>query len=173
MAACGSQSSGSSGTGAAVLATSTVRPLEETLRAIELADCIVIGPGSVYTSIVPNLLVRGIPEAIAASDALKIFVCNVMTQPGETDGYAASDHIKAVVKHTEQKVFQYVLVNDARPSKELLEKYGRQGQYFVEPDISAIRETGYRPIIGDFISQTNVVRHDPEKLANAIVKLIY
>jgi len=156
-----------------MLQPSTVQPLEETLRSIELADCIVMGPGSVYTSIVPNLLVHGIPEAIRASDAAKVYVCNVMTQPGETDGYAASDHVKAVAKHTDQRVFQYVLVNQKRPSEDLLEKYGRQGQVFVEPDVARIREMGYKPITGDFISQTDVVRHDPEKLAAAILRLIY
>ncbi len=156
-----------------MLQPSSARPLEETLRSIELADCIVMGPGSVFTSVVPNLLVRGIPEAIHESEATKIYVCNVMTQPGETDGYSASEHVRAVAKHTEQRVFQYVLVNQERPSKDLLEKYARQGQYFVEPDASAIREQGYRPIVGDYISQTEVVRHDPEKLAQAVLKLIY
>jgi uncharacterized cofD-like protein len=156
-----------------MLHPSTVHPLEETLRSIELADCIVMGPGSVYTSIVPNLLVRGIPEAIRESDAVKVFVCNVMTQPGETDGYSASDHVRGVMKHTDQRVFQYVLVNQERPSKELLEKYAKEGQFFVEPDASVIREMGFKPIVGDYISQTEVVRHDPEKLAQAILRLIY
>ncbi len=155
-----------------MLEPSAVKPLEETLRSIELADCIVMGPGSVYTSIVPNLLVQGISEAIAGSDAVKVYVCNVMTQPGETDGYSASDHVKAVTRHTEYKVFEHVLVNQERPTKELLEKYGQQGQLFVEPDAARIREMGYRPIVGDYISQTDVVRHDPEKLAQAILKLI-
>lgn len=156
-----------------MLHPSTINPLPETLRAIELADCIVMGPGSVYTSIVPNLLVSGIPEAIAASDALKVYVCNVMTQPGETDGFAASDHVRAVAKHTEQRVFNHVLVNQERPSQTLLEKYARENQFFVEPDVAVIREMGYRPIVGNYISQTDVVRHDHEKLADAILKLMY
>ena len=156
-----------------MLHPSAVNPLEETLRSIELADCIVMGPGSVYTSVVPNLLVHGIPEAIRASDAIKIYVCNVMTQPGETDGYTASDHVRAIARHTEQRVFQYVLVNQERPSKELLEKYAAERQFFVEPDAAAIREMGYRPIVGGYISQTDVVRHDPDKLAQAILKLVY
>lgn len=156
-----------------MLHPSTVEPLEETLRSIDLADCIVVGPGSVYTSIVPNLLVKGIPEAIRDSGAVKIYVCNVMTQPGETDNYKASDHVRAITRHTEHRVFQYVLVNQEKPSKDLLEKYGRQGQFFVEPDAAEIREMGFRPIVGDCISQTDVVRHDPEKLAEAILKLVY
>lgn len=156
-----------------MLHPSTVKPLDETLIAIELADCIVIGPGSVYTSIVPNLLVNGIAEAIQASSAFKVYVCNVMTQPGETDGFTASDHVKAIIKHTENKVFSHVLVNNVKPSDELLEKYAQQGQSYVEPDIAEIRELGFKPIIGNFISQTNVVRHDHEKLAEAIFKLLF
>ncbi|MFQ3549499.1 MAG: gluconeogenesis factor YvcK family protein [Armatimonadota bacterium] len=156
-----------------MLLPSNVQPLNETLQSIELADCIILGPGSVFTSIVPNLLVDGIAEAIAKSDALKVYVCNVMTQPGESDNFKASDHIKAIIKHTEHRVFDYVLVNKEVPSIELLEKYAKQGAEFVEPDIAAIKEMGFKPILGDFISQTNVVRHDSEKLAQSITKLLY
>ena len=155
-----------------MLHPSTVKPLDEALQAIEMADCVVLGPGSVYTSIVPNLLVRGVSEAIEASDAVKIYVCNVMTQPGETDGYSASDHVRAIAKHAERKVFHHVLVNDTRPVKELLDKYANENQYFVEPDAAKIRDMGYRPIVGDYISQTDVVRHDPQKLADAIFRLV-
>jgi len=154
-----------------MLSPSSVQPLDETLRSIELADCIVMGPGSVYTSVAPNLLVNGIPEAIRDSDAVKVYVCNVMTQPGETDDYRASDHVRAVAKHSDIRVFHQVLVNQRKPGKELLEKYAREGQHFVEPDTYAVRELGYRPIVGDYISETDVVRHDPHKLAAAILKL--
>ncbi len=156
-----------------MLHPSDVAPLDETLSAIEMADCIVLGPGSVYTSVIPNILVKGIPEAIEESDAIKVYVCNVMTQPGETDGFTASDHVKAIMKHTEARVFNYVLVNQEMPYKELLEKYASQGQHFVIPDAEVIREMGFRPIVGDYISQTQVVRHDPDKLAAAILKLMY
>lgn len=156
-----------------MLHPSTVKPLDETLKAIETADCIVLGPGSVYTSIVPNLLVSGVPEAISASNAAKIYVCNVMTQPGETDSYAAADHVRAVSKHTERHAFNYVLVNQTKPNKSLLDKYAESNQFFVEPNVAAIRDMGLRPILGDYISQTEVVRHDPAKLADAIIKLMY
>lgn len=156
-----------------MLHPSNVNPLDETLRSIELADAIVLGPGSVFTSIVPNLLVNGISEAIERSEAVKIYVCNVMTQPGETDSFTAADHVRAIARHSECRVFQHVLVNQERPTKELLEKYAQEGQYFVEPDIADIRDMGYRPIVGDYISQTDVVRHDPDKLAEAIIKLSY
>lgn len=156
-----------------MLYPSNVKPLDETLKAIETADCIVLGPGSVYTSIVPNLLVRGVAEAISASNAQKIYVCNVMTQPGETDGFTAADHVNAVAKHTENHVFNCVLVNQERPEKLMLDKYAAKDQFFVEPNAAAIRDMGYRPILGDYISQTDVVRHDPAKLAEAIIKLVY
>lgn len=156
-----------------LLQPSNVKPLEETLKAIETADCIVLGPGSVYTSIVPNLLVQGIPEAIAASEAEKVYVCNVMTQPGETDCFTAADHVKAMASHSDLRTFNYVLVNRTEPNKTLLDKYAESNQFFVEPNVAEVREMGYRPVLGDFISQTDVVRHDPAKLAEAIVKLIY
>lgn len=156
-----------------MLHPSSVRPLDETLRAIENADCIVMGPGSIYTSIVPNILVKGIPEAIRDSDAAKIYVCNVMTQPGETDGFTASDHVRAIAKHSEHKLFQHVIVNEEKPGKVLLERYAEEKQFLVEPDVVEIREMGYRPVVTDCISQTDVVRHDPDKLADAILKLMY
>jgi len=156
-----------------MLHPSGAKPLDETIKAIETADCIVLGPGSVYTSIIPNLLVQGIPEAISRSSAKKVYVCNVMTQPGETDNFAAADHVRAMAGHTDLRVFNYVLVNQAKPNKALLDKYAESNQFFVEPNVAAIREMGFRPMIGDYISQTDVVRHDPAKLADAIVKLIY
>ena len=154
------------------LSQQDARALREALEAIQLAHAIVIGPGSVYTSIVPNLLVRGMSEALAASKALKIYVCNVMTQPGETDHFRASDHVKAVADHSGKKVFDYVLVNKEVPSIRLLEKYHHGGAELVSPDVDIIREMGYKPITGNYISQTDVVRHDPEKLAHAILKLM-
>lgn len=154
-----------------MLHPSNVEPLEDTLRSIELADCIVLGPGSVFTSIIPNLMVGGIAKAIEESNAVKIYVCNVMTQPGETDNFTASDHVRAILKHTDRRVFHYVLVNMIRPNKDLLERYERVGQRFVEPDSANIRSLGFRPILGDFISETDVVRHDPNKLAQAILRL--
>ncbi|MBI2842064.1 MAG: YvcK family protein [Armatimonadetes bacterium] len=153
------------------LTPSDIRPLDESIQAIALADVIIIGPGSVYTSIVPNLLVLGIADAIADSKAEKVYVCNVMTQPGETEGFTAADHVRAVANHSDHRIFNHVLVNRQVPSLELLEKYAEQGAELVAPDIDAVREMGYRVVIGDFMSQTDVVRHDPEKLAQAIIRL--
>lgn len=147
-------------------------PVKGALEAIQSADVIVIGPGSVYTSIIPNLLVQGIPEALRQSKAKKVYVCNVMTQRGETMGYSAFDHVKAIEHHARQRVFDYVLVNTGRPTQELLEKYRQYGAMLVEADIDRIKSEGYRPIGGDFINQTDVVRHDAGLLAEAIMRLL-
>ena len=150
-----------------------VKPLQEALDAIRLADAIVVGPGSVFTSIIPNLLVDGIADAILASPAVKLYVCNVMTQPGETDKFKASDHVRAIFEHVGKRLFTYALVNKEVPSLRLLEKYHHGGADLVSADVDAIREMGYKPIAGNFISQTDVVRHDPQKLAQAILRLVF
>jgi uncharacterized cofD-like protein len=155
------------------LTPADAKPLDDAIEAISLADAIVFGPGSVYTSIIPNLLVREIVDAIAESNAMKVYVCNVMTQPGETDGFTASQHVKALATHADRKIFNYVLVNRQSPRPELLEKYLLQGAEFVVPDVDKIREMGFRSVVGNFMSQTEVVRHDPQQLADAIMRLIY
>lgn len=156
------------------------KPLPAVIEAISAADVIVMGPGSVFTSVIPNLLVREIAEAVTASRAPKVYVCNVMTQPGETDGYAASDHVKAIQEHVRQhnlpegdEVIDFVLINNARPSdEELLARYKKTGSQFVEPDAAEVTALGYKPITGNFISESAVVRHDPEKIARAILGLL-
>lgn len=150
-----------------------VPPLEEAIQAINLADVIVIGPGSVYTSVIPNLLVPGIADAIRESEAVKLYVCNVMTQRGESDHYAASDHVKALMRHAEGRLFQYVMINRQAPSAGMLVKYKEEGSELVHPDADKIKELGFRPVLGDFMSATTVVRHDSEKLAEAIMRLAY
>lgn len=148
-----------------------VKPLDEALRALEFADIIILGPGSVFTSVIPNLLVKGIPEAIENSGALKVYVCNVMTQPGETDGFAASDHVRAIIDHADRKLFTHVLVNKQVPREDLLERYRREKADIVIPDVEKIREMGFRPVVENLISETQLVRHDPERLAEAIFRL--
>ena len=147
-------------------------PIDDVIEAIELADIIVLGPGSVYTSIIPNLLVKGIPQALKRSRAKKVYVCNVMTQPGETNGFSAYDHIKALEKHAGTRVFDHVLVNTAQPNPALLAKYRKSGAVLVEPDTDRIKSEGYKPITGNFINQTDVVRHDSHLLAVAIMRLL-
>ncbi len=152
-------------------------PVPEVLAAIRQADVIVLGPGSVFTSVVPNLLVRDISKNLARSNALKVYICNVMTQKGETDGFCASDHLSAIEEHiaavlpSRPRLFDYVLVNTARPSAETLERYARSGAAFVEPDLDQIEKKGYKAVRGKFMSESNFVRHDAPALADAIMTL--
>lgn len=155
------------------LKPSDAKPVDEALRAIEEADAIVIGPGSVYTSIVPNLLVRGVSEAIARSSALKVYVCNVMTQPGETAGYSAADHIRGIVRHTQERIFDYVIVNNTVPPESVLMRYREQGAELVRPDMDEIKKMGYVPVVAPLANATELVRHDPRLLAEAIVGLVF
>ncbi|MDQ2800094.1 MAG: YvcK family protein [Armatimonadota bacterium] len=149
------------------------QPLAEAIEAIKLADAIILGPGSVYTSIVPNLLVDGIADAIDRSKAVKIYVCNVMTQPGETDGYSAADHVRVLTDHAPgKKLVQHVLVNKEPPGEDLLARYAKYGQNFVKPDVDSIRALGYTPHVANLISHTDVVRHDSTRLAEAIFRII-
>jgi len=149
------------------------QPLPEVLTAIEEADAIVLGPGSVFTSVVPNLLVDGVVEAIVRSRAVKIYVCNVMTQPGETDNFKASDHIRVIADHAKgHNLFTHVLVNRERPPQDVLSKYEQYKQHFVEPDLDEIRSMGYTPVAGNYISDTQVVRHDSQELARAIYRIM-
>ena len=146
-------------------------PLGEVIEAIRTADAIVLGPGSLYTSIIPNLLVDRIAREIEQSSAVKIYVCNVMTQPGETDGFTASRHLEVLLGHTNAKVCDYVVVN-SEPPQRLRDIYAEEGQVWVVPDLEEIAKLGVRPIIADVIGETTNVRHDPEKLAQTITNLI-
>jgi uncharacterized cofD-like protein len=142
------------------------------LDAIRDADLICIGPGSVFTSIIPNLLVPGVAEALKAAPAPKVYICNVMTQPGETDSYTASQHVAAIHNQVGKKVFDYVLVNTGTPTESALDKYRGSGQHFVEPDIDRIRFLGVRSLQGNYMSETDVVRHDPMKVAARLMNLL-
>mgnify|MGYP006294215857 CR=1 FL=1 len=143
----------------------------EVKESIEKADVIVIGPGSLYTSILPNLLVKGIVEAIRDSEALKLYVCNVMTQPGETDGYTAADHAEAIIDHCGNGVFDYIVVNNQQGSAELRKKYEEEGAYPVEIDRDRINKLGIEIIEADLLKKESYLRHDPEALADLIYKL--
>jgi uncharacterized cofD-like protein len=147
------------------------KPLPETLRAIEKADVITIGPGSLFTSLIPNLLVRDIPAAIASSRAVKIFVCNLMQQANESLGLTASQHLTAIRSHARLKVFDYALVNTAGISASLLEKYREQNSAPVVCDREAIEALGVRCIEGDFLEEVDVVRHNTNAIARKIVQL--
>ena len=146
-------------------------PLNEAIAAIRDADAIVLGPGSLYTSILPNFLVDRIGREVAASAAVKMYVCNVMTQPGETDSLTASEHVHALFECAGARVCDYVVVNDEPPSK-LLAVYAEEGQIPVKPDIERIAALDLIPIGGQMISETVNVRHDSEKLAQVVLGVI-
>jgi uncharacterized cofD-like protein len=145
----------------------------DAIKAIEEAQVIVLGPGSLYTSVIPNLLIKEITGAIIKSDAIKVYVCNVMTQPGETDGYGVSDHIKALVTHSDPKVLGYCIVNTGEVFPNTLKRYAQQDSYLVVNDRKKVESAGYRVIEDDFvIIEEGVIRHDSEKLAKLILGLI-
>ncbi|KJS14504.1 MAG: hypothetical protein VR69_17400 [Peptococcaceae bacterium BRH_c4b] len=145
-------------------------PLPEALSAIEEADAVVLGPGSLYTSIMPNLMVRGIGDALARSAAIKIYVCNIMTQPGETDGYTACEHLKSIITHA-GKVVDYIVINTADIPAPVKARYRREGAARVLPDAREIEKLGVRVVPGDFLAQGDVARHWPERLAETIIRL--
>lgn len=147
-------------------------PLAEALAAIQNADAVVLGPGSLYTSIIPNLLVKGIPEALSRSPAIKIYVCNVMTQPGETDDYTASEHIRAIIAHA-GKFLDYVLLNTGQIPARLRARYLQDGATPVHVDLEEINQLEVTAIGEDMIHQTEVVRHHPDKLAQVVMRLIF
>ena len=149
-----------------------VQPVQAALDALTNADAIILGPGSLYTSIMPNLLVDGVADTLRKSKAIKIYICNVMTQPGETDGYTASMHAKAILDHGGQGVIDYMLVNNAPISKEMQAYYAKEGAYPVEVDEDAINALGIGFIKADIINESDVIRHDPQKLCRNVMKMV-
>lgn len=148
------------------------QPHPTALEAIREADLIVLGPGSVYTSVVASLLVPGIAQALAQSEAVKAYVCNVMTQKGESDAFTAAEHVVAVQANVPARVFDFVLVNTGTPSPTLLARYEKMNQQFVVPDIERLKQMGYRPVSGNFMSETDFVRHDPLRVAAQLIELL-
>ncbi|MFH0738785.1 MAG: YvcK family protein [Candidatus Omnitrophota bacterium] len=144
----------------------------EAIKAIQEAQIIVLGPGSLYTSIIPNLLIREITEAIAASGAIKVYVCNAMTQPGETDNFSAGEHIKVLIKHSHARIFDYCILNSGEISQSITRRYEQEGSCRVINDTRNIANMGYRTIEDDVIVTEDVVRHDPAKLAKIILGFI-
>jgi len=148
------------------------KALPGAVDAIRDADVILIGPGSLFTSIIPNLLVPEIAAAIKASRAPKIYICNVMTQPGETQGYTAADHVRAIVRHIGTGIVDTVMLNNGPIEAGLLERYAKTGAEPVQLDEEALAPLSVRPCQGSFVGTGEVVRHDPDKLASAIFKLL-
>lgn len=149
------------------------KALPDAIDAILEADAIVMGPGSLYTSVMPNLLVKDIANAIKKSKALKMYVSNIMTQPGETDGFKVSDHIKTLIKHVGKNVIDYVVVNVGTISKELEDKYKEENSQLVNLDKKELHKLGIDIVEANLIKIKNGnIRHDHEELANVLTRYV-
>ncbi len=148
-----------------------VDPLPQTLDAIARADIISIGPGSLFTSLIPNLLVHGIADAIVSSPATKVYICNLMTQANESLGLTAADHIRALNRHAHQQLFDYALINRTPVSKELGAKYALEGACQIVADLDAIEALGVIPVLGDYLEEAGVARHNTARVASDLVQL--
>jgi uncharacterized cofD-like protein len=146
-------------------------PLPEAMEAIERADLITVGPGSLYTSLITNLLVQGIPAALAKARGVRVYICNLMTQANESLGLTASEHIARIYDHTRTPIFDYALVNTASFSPQTLARYAAEGASPIVADIERIEALGVRVIAGDFASEENVVRHAAGRVTGALLAL--
>jgi uncharacterized cofD-like protein len=146
-------------------------PLPETLEAIERADLITVGPGSLYTSLITNLLVEGVSAALAQARGVRVFVCNLMTQANESLGLTASEHIQRIYEHTGKQIFDCAIVNTGKFSAETLARYAAEGAAPIEPDVERIGAMGVRCVAGNFSSEEPLVRHAPDRVADALLKL--
>jgi len=145
---------------------------QEALSAIDDANMIVLGPGSLYTSVIPNLLVPGVAEHINNSASRIVYICNVMTQPGETDGFTAADHVKAILDKTPLQRIDIVVVNSRRAGRHMMELYENKGQFWVQPAVKRIEDMGIRVVAADLLLQSDMLRHNPNLLAAIIIALI-
>jgi uncharacterized cofD-like protein len=150
-----------------------VRPLRETLDAIARADLITLGPGSLFTSVIPNLLVAGIPKAIRQSRAIKAYFVNLMSQPGETTNFAASDHVRAVLDHAGGKLIDCVVMNNSRISPALRRRYADQNSAPVECDTAVVEQMGLEVLATDLVLKGVKVRHNPAAIARIAVDLAH
>jgi uncharacterized cofD-like protein len=144
------------------------RPYPGALRALINADVIVVGPGSLYTSILPNLLIDGVTSTLSAVQAVRVYVANLMTEPGETDGYSLDDHLRVLREHTGRDLFDYVLVNSTAPTEAQIARYLGKGAELIPVGHTV---EGPRIVAADLLDTSNdQVRHDPAKVANAILR---
>jgi len=149
---------------------SDAAPVQRAIDALRDADMILIGPGSLYTSVLPILLIREIGDAIRAARALRVYICNVMTQPGETDNYTAEDHLRVIIEHA-GLIVDVMIINGRRPSEAIIHAYAKQNQHPVVFDTEAVRELGVTPFFGDIIAEGDYVRHDSSALADTVFRL--
>jgi uncharacterized cofD-like protein len=148
------------------------RALPQAITALRRADLIVLGPGSLYTSVIPNVLIPEVRAAIKETRAWVVYVCNVMTQPGETDGYTAADHLDALHRHGLTGLVDVVLVNDSPVSADLVASYRRSGARPVAVDEDRLKAAGVKVTHARVSAESNVVRHDSERLARALLRIV-
>jgi uncharacterized cofD-like protein len=148
-----------------------VEPLPETLAAIAEADLITLGPGSLYTSLITNLLVQGIPEALASARGTRVYIANLMTQANESLHLTASQHIERIYEHTRQPVFDYALINTAPVPEPIRDRYAVEGAEAIQPDIERIEAMGIRCITGNFAAEGDVLRHEAGRVAKTLLEL--
>jgi uncharacterized cofD-like protein len=146
-------------------------PLKDAIDAILAADLITIGPGSLYTSLIPNLLVKEMIAALRASNAMKLYIPNIMTQPGETEGYTAADHVLALADHCGGMLFTNVLLNNRMPSQEMIKRYRAEHAGLVQIDHAKLRSLGLNIVEKDLLAEDGKIRHDPDRLANAVFEM--
>ena len=151
-----------------------VQPLEEALEAIASAEAIILGPGSLFTSIIPNLLVDGIVEAILKSKAMKFYVCNVMTQAGETDNFTAEDHLFSLLEHGRKGIVDYIIVNNHEAiDREILQRYAEEGAMPVTYHKDKLEQLQVKVVEANLLNEQQVLRHNSERLAETIMDEIY
>ena len=150
------------------------RTTPDVIEAIKNADCIVIGPGSLYTNVIPNLLVNGVTKAIKESKAIKTYICNIMTEPGQTDNYGVSDHVNAILDHAGQDIMDYCVYDTGEVVPEYIKKYNLEGSDLVEQDVQKIKNKRIQLIQRNLstISDDDRIRHNPDAIASAIIELI-
>jgi len=154
------------------LVPAEARALPQTIEAIACADLITIGPGSLFTSLVPNLLVEGIPEALATSRASRVLICNLMTQANESIGLTASDHVRVLHRHARVEFIDYVMLNTKPASPELKARYAQQGCSQINADFEAREAFGLKVILGDYLEEVDgIARHDTERVASDLLRL--
>jgi len=154
-----------------ILVPSDPPPVPQTLDAIARSDLITIGPGSLFTSLIPNLLVRGISKAIRESSAVKVYICNLMTQANESLGRTAADHIRALNDHAGGQIFDFAMINRMPVSADLKAKYALEGASQIVADLDAIEAMGVCPVLGDYLCEDRVARHDTGQLATDLLEL--
>ena len=153
-----------------MLSPRRVRPLDEAIEAIRHADLILMGPGSLYTSVIPNLLIPEIASAIAHSRAPRVYIANLMTQPGETTGYTLSDHLRAIERHVPARVIDWVVANRQPISPEVARRYRRQGAERVVVDLPTLQKLEVRVVLDNLLEEHGVIRHNSARLARLLLE---